>query len=356
MLQFEGSSSLRDILACSLLARRSVKISNIHTDDDPCGVNRHFEANLLKFVQRISPSSKMEVHDGNTTLMFHPGLIMGGTFEHEVPATRCVTYLVELALMVLPFAKSDSKIRFLGNTQGEIDLSIDAIRVVTCRVVQLFGIDVSIRIVRRGCGDTAGGCVELSISALRQLRSVKLIERGKVKRIRGIAFSCRTAPDLPQRAATSAKGVLLNILPDVFVVTDVDKNSKGSGYGVILVAETTSKIAVIAQETIAEGRESAEEVGQRAAMLLLDQIAVGGCVDAHHQGLALLFMGVGPAEASTVRFGPLSATGVTMLTLLETFFGVKCAIKSTETEEGLPSATIVTCIGANLINIAKKSS
>ena len=356
MLQFEGSSCLRDTIACSLLARRSVRVSNIHTDEDPCGINRHFEANLLKFVQRISPSSKMEVHDGSTTLVFHPGLILGGTFEHEVPHTRSVTYLIELALMVLPFAKNDSKIRFLGNTQGDSDLCIDTIRVVTCRVMQLFGVDVSLRIVRRGCGDTAGGCVELSVTALRQLRSVKLIERGKVRRVRGIAFSCRTAPDLPQRAATSAKGVLLQILPDVYVVSDVDKNSRGSGYGVILVAETTSKLAVVSQETIAQGRESAEEVGQRAAMLLLDQVAEGGCIDAHHQNLALLFMGVGPAEASTIRFGPLSPSGVTMLTLLETFFGIKCAIKSGDSDEGLPSTTIVTCIGANIINVAKKSS
>jgi len=298
----------------------------------------------------------MELSSGNTTLTFSPGLILGGTFEHEVPPTRCVTYLIELALMILPFAKNDSKIRFIGNTQGDLDVCIDTIRVVTCRIVQLFGIDVSLRIVRRGCGDTAGGCVELSVTALRQLRSVKLLERGKIRRVRGIAFSCRTAPDLPQRAATSAKGVLLQILPDVYVVSDVDKNSRGSGYGVILVAETTSKLAVVSQETIAEGRESAEEVGRRAAMLLLDQVAEGGCVDAHHQNLALLLMAAGPAEASTIRFGPLNPSGVTMLTLMESFFGVKCAIKTDESDKGLPATTVVTCIGANLINVAKKSS
>ena len=367
MLHVEGSSSLRHVLACSLLSRRPVTITNIHPSASPTGIDPKHEANFLKFVQRATTGTKMEVQDQNTTLKFSPGLILGGTFDHDVPDSRCVSYCIEGALLILPFAKFDSRIRFAGATQSDIDLSVDTLRVVTCRIMQMFGVEVSLRVIRRGCAPNGNGCVELSITHLKAgLKSVKLTQRGKVRRIRGIAYSCRVAPDLPQRAATAAKGLLLQVLPDVYVVSDADMNANkntGSGYGVVLVAETTSKLAVVSQETVARGREAAEEVGERAAALLFDQIAEGGCVDASHQMLTILLMGIGPADASTVRFGPLTPSAVTALSLLEQFFGVTSAIKNETSvvgtnedgEEVLPGTTLITCVGCNIVNIARKS-
>lgn len=362
MLEFEGSSLLRHHIVCSVLAKKPVRITGIHKGDDPRGIQA-YEANFLKFIDRVTSGSSFQTQENNTVLSFIPGIILGGTFTHEVPTVRCVSYIIEAAVLLLPFAKFDSRITFFGSTQSMLDLSVDTLRTVTTRWLQLFGVESNVRIVRRGGPPGGGGAVVLEVKAVRRLSSATTKERGRVRRVRGIAFACKTAPDLPQRAATAAKGVLLNLFPDVYVVTDVDaskgnRNEAVSGYGVVLVAETTSKLCVISQESVALPGESPEEVGKRAAELLMDQIFGGGCVDAHHQMLVLLLMALGPDEVSTIRFGQLTSSGVSALMLMESYFGVSCAVKEEESFTGplAPHSTLVTCIGSNTVNVWKKSS
>ncbi|KAH9601387.1 RNA 3'-terminal phosphate cyclase [Trypanosoma melophagium] len=361
MLEFEGSSLLRHHILCSLLTNKPVRISGIHDEDEPQGI-KLVEANFLKFIDRVTSGSKIECTDNNTTLTFYPGMILGGTFSHEVPSIRCVTYIAEVAVLMLPFAKFDTKLTLLGSTQSDLDLSVDTLRTVTTRWLRLFGVDCSVRIIRRGVHPGGGGAIDLHCKAVRKLNSADATTRGRVRRIRGISFGCRVSADLSQRAATAAKGVLLNLLPDVYVVTDLDNAKRhngepSSGYGVVLVAETTSKHCVISQETTAMPHEPPEVVGKRAAELLLDQVFEGGCVDAHHQILVLLLMALSPDEVSTVRFAQFTTGLVSAVVLLEAYFGVSCATKDEPSLAGseFPSTTLITCIGSNTVNVWKKS-
>nr|CCC93208.1 putative RNA 3'-terminal phosphate cyclase-like protein [Trypanosoma congolense IL3000] len=361
MLTFEGSSLFRHHIVCSVLTSKPIRITGIHEDDEPQGI-KLAEANFLKFIDRVTSGSKFECTNSNTTLTFFPGMILGGTFSHEVPTCRCVTYIAEAAVLLFPYAKFDTRLTLVGSTQSEEDLSVDTLRTVTTRWLQLFGVDCSVRIIRRGVHPGGGGAVEVQCKALRRLTAAEVTERGRVRRVRGISFGARVAADLLQRAATAAKGVLLNLLPDVYVVTDMDNSKRphgdqSSGYGVVLVAETTSKLCIISQEATAAPKEIPEDVGKRAAELLLDQIFDGGCVDAHHQMLVLLLMGLSPDEVSTVRFGQPTSSMVSAVMLLEMYFGVSCAIKDEVSTLGrdLPPTTLVTCIGSNTVNVWKKS-
>lgn len=55
-----------------------------------------------------------------------------------------------------------------------------------------------------------------------------------VKRIRGIASSVRVSPAIANRIVESAKGVLLNFLPDVYIHTDHRKGSaSGKSPGIV---------------------------------------------------------------------------------------------------------------------------
>lgn len=50
----------------------------------------------------------------------------------------------------------------------------------------------------------------------------------------------------------------------------------------------------------------AEDLGERAAYLLLEEIYRGGCVDSSNQHLVLLLMALGPKDVSRVLLGPIS--------------------------------------------------
>eukprot|EP00796_Vickermania_ingenoplastis_P011536 gene11536-7956_t len=450
MLEFQGSSLFRHHLVCSLLSQKSVRLTHLHDESDLAaessvlhhspqlapffeskgaegrdatagrprlpsqhspGLQTH-EVNFLKFIARITAGTEMQTSNANTTLLFKPGMLVGGTFTHALaPSTaalgssieeedpagayktavtssseeryaaaasqRSVAYIIEAAVLLLPFCKYDSRITFEGATQSVFDLSVDTLRTVTLRWCQLFGITAQLRVVRRGAPPVGGGCVILEVRSLRKLQSVLICaapsggaalprdkgsneNRGRVRRVRGIAFAARTAGDLPQRAATAAKGVLLNLLPDVYVVTDTDGGGKrgpssgkvgSSGYGVVLVADTTAPLCLLSQETTARPGELPEEVGERCAALLLDEILEGGAVDRHHQLLLLLLMAASPDEVSTVRFGStLTPSAVSGLVLLEQYFHVRCAMKSEASPFGetYPPSTLITCMGIQL--------
>jgi RNA 3'-terminal phosphate cyclase-like protein len=65
--------------------------------------------------------------------------------------------------------------------------------------------------------------------------------------------------------------------------------SRSPGFGLSLVAESTTG-ALIAAELMADAGVTAEDVGANAAKLLYRQVAIGGCVDATSQWLALALM------------------------------------------------------------------
>lgn len=75
----------------------------------------------------------------------------------------------------------------------------------------------------------------------KQLRPIQLTDGGMVKRIRGVSYALRVSPAIANRMVDSAKGVLLNFIPDVYINTDQcrgKQSGKSPGFGINLVAET----------------------------------------------------------------------------------------------------------------------
>ena len=119
-----------------------------------------------------------------------------------------MTYIAEAAVLLLPFAKYDSKITLVGSTQSEEeDLSVDTFRTVTCRWLQLFGVE-QCALRADPTRSARGVVVPWTLLAYRstKVETSEIVDRGLVKRIRGISFACKTAPDLPQRAQQLRKG------------------------------------------------------------------------------------------------------------------------------------------------------
>lgn len=93
--------------------------------------------------------------------------------------------------------------------------------------------------------------------------------------------------------------------------------ARSPGYAITLVAETTTGCALAAQATGLPGK-TPEEIGQQAAIALLQEIAnvsvenpyltssQRGCVDTAHQSLVLLLMVLCPDSVSQVRLGKLT--------------------------------------------------
>jgi RNA 3'-terminal phosphate cyclase-like protein len=199
------------------------------------------------------------------------------------------------------------------------------------------------------------------------LTAVAWVDEGMVKRVRGVAYSARVSPQMSNRMVDAARGVLNAFLPDVYVFTDHSSGAEAGnspGYGVSLVAETTSGCLISAEgAAVGEARGDDEEeekaapvlpedIGTRAAMQLLEEIKEGGVVDSTHQSLLFILCALCPEDVSKVRVGKLSPQAILTLRHIKQILGVQFSIKP----DPSTGTVILTCVGSGYKNIFRKTS
>ena len=238
----------------------------------------------------------------------------------------------------------------------------------TVPLLKQFGIvgeqDLEIKINRRGSAPDGGGEIVFKCPVVKKLCSTQLTNVGKVKRIRGIAYTTRTSPQYAIRIVTAARSILNHFLPDIYIYTDASKKAGSSpGFGISIYAETTNG-AIIAAEACSSPRGSdtepdvPEDIGVKAANDLLEEVYKGGFVDSCNQYIALLFMAVGEQDVRKVLFGPLTPYTVQFLRHLKDFFEIMFKLEpkvdyhsNNDSEEY--TKVLLTCVGSGFLNISK---
>lgn len=367
MIKIEGSQQFRQRLVLSTLSGKSMQIDTIRSSDQNPGL-RDYEASLLRLIEKVTNGCRIEINETGTRLRYRPGFVLGGPdLEHDCGLSRGIGYFLEPLCLIALFGKHPTSIRLTGITNDSIDVSVDTWRTVTLPLLrQLIGEEgtqgaFELKIVRRGSAPGGGGEILLSIPTLKgKIPPISLLDEGLVKRVRGIAYATKMAPQTTNRLVDGARGVLNKLLPDVYIFTDHMSGKEAGespGYGVLLVAETTSgrmlgSDAVMAGNSLQQNTEQIvpEDVGKNAAFTLLEEISKGGVVDTTHQALVLLMCAFGPEEVNEVRLGPLGPYAVKTLRHIKEFLGVQFSIKPENTSETI----FLSCIGAGITNLSKR--
>jgi RNA 3'-terminal phosphate cyclase len=99
-----------------------------------------YEISLLRLLEKVTNGTIIEISvtgaiprliceqsnnmDLGTTILLKPGVILGGTIQHECPLSRSVGYYLEPVIMLAPFAKKAVRLALNGITTDEKDLSV----------------------------------------------------------------------------------------------------------------------------------------------------------------------------------------------------------------------------------------
>lgn len=285
-----------------------------------------------------------------------PGLLTGGEFSHDTPVTRSMGYYLEVLVALAPFGKEPLSISLTGITNDDQDLSVDIIRVVTLPLYKKFGLEAEamLKVKKRGLSPLGGGEVWFKLDGVaKALQPCTLVDQGKIKRVRGVAYTAKCGPMLGNRVISGVRGVMNDFIPDVYVYSDHCKGKDAglsSGYGVTLVAESTSGV-VLSTELTAQQGVLPEEVGKLAARRLLEEVSRGGHVDIFHQSLVLLFMALCPEDVSRCRLGPLSPHTIRCLREFRQFFGVTFKVKP----DPETNTILFSCLGSGYGNFSRKT-
>lgn len=330
-------------LVFSTLTGRTVQISQIRPSSPTNPGLAPHEISFLRLLEAVTNGSQMEISYTGTILVYKPGLITGsgsspgansgGVIRHEIPAgcTRGVSYfLIPLCLMA-PFSKAPIKVLFTGpgvitSSTPTGDMSVDSVRTAILPLFNQFGIfnNIELRVLRRSNpgpnGRGGGGEVQLVFGhQVRLPKTLHLMNAGRIKRVRGVAYSVGVSASNNGRMIDVARGILNPLVPDTYVFSDVSsaplipapernnpsaKKKIGLGFGLSLVAESSTGCLFSADVACPpSGGQPPEDIGKQCAYQLLETVYKGGCVAPAAFSTMIGLMTMGSEDVGRIQVG-----------------------------------------------------
>ncbi|MGH0159927.1 UNVERIFIED_CONTAM: hypothetical protein FKN15_053949 [Acipenser sinensis] len=147
-----------------------------------------------------------------TTLYFQPGLLYGGPVEHDCNLQRSIGYYLEALLALAPFMKNPVTAVLRDVTSDQEDPSVDTLKATAISLMKRFGLD--------------GEGLELKEES--QKTTLVLGEHPTEKRLVLKGFSVRVSPQFANRIVDSARSIVNQFIPDIYIYTD---HMKGANSG-----------------------------------------------------------------------------------------------------------------------------
>jgi len=348
-LRFTSHHNLLHRLVLSTLTGRTVHISQIRASSPTNPGLAPHEISFLRLLEAVTNGSQMEISYTGTILVYKPGLITGssttsgasgtgnsasGSFiRQELPSncTRGLSYYLIPLCLLAPFAKAPMKVLFTGpgvitSSTPTGDMSVDSVRTAILPLFNQFGMfnNVELRILRRSNpgpnGRGGGGEVQFVFGhQIRLPKTLHLMNPGRIKRIRGVAYSVGVSGSNNARMIETARGILNPMSPDTYIFSDVaaapllpapDKNNPnakkkiGLGFGLSLVAESSTGCLFSADvASPPSGGEPPEDIGKKCAFQLLETVSKGGCVAPAAASTMLTLMTMGSEDVGRLQIG-----------------------------------------------------
>lgn len=123
------------------------------------------------------------------------------------------------------------------------EMKVDIIRTVTIPLIEKFGVGgLEVKILKRGMPPQGGGLVIFNSGIVKELTAIQLVEEGKIKRIRGIAYCARVSPQFANRMVDACKTSLKEFTHNIYVNTD---HYKGQEAGLFVFSTFLYYIIII---------------------------------------------------------------------------------------------------------------
>uniref|UniRef100_A0A7C2ZBP8 RNA 3'-terminal phosphate cyclase n=1 Tax=Ignisphaera aggregans TaxID=334771 RepID=A0A7C2ZBP8_9CREN len=288
-----GGQILRYSLSLSALLMKPVKIINIRAKRVKPGL----QPQHLTSVRAVATLSNAEVkgdYKGSTELIFSPRKLKGGNYVFDVGTAGSVTLVLQSILAVLPFLGEKTSIEIRGGTDVPMSPPIDYVRYVLTPLLQLFGIKLSINLIRRGHYPRGGGIVKIVVEPSEYLEPIDIVERGEVSFIGGRSHCVKLPSHVALRQAHSAKQYLISKGVDKPIDIEVEYYDPshdphlGPGSGIVVYAKTENSI--LGGDALGAKGKPAETVGVEAAEKLYNELASGAAIDRHCGDMILPLM------------------------------------------------------------------
>ncbi len=238
-----GGQILRTCLSLATITGQPVRIDRIRANRKKPGL----AAQHLTSVRAAATLCQAEVNGdtlGSMTLEFRPTRPpQPGQYSFDVTQAReggsagAVTLILQTILLPLAVANGNSKVILKGGTHVAWSPPVTYVEQVYLPTLRQLGVQAKVKLNAWGWYPRGGGEVELWVTGNQQsLSGLQLLERGKIRQIRGLAIVTELPAHIPQRMANRAANLLQQAhLPSQ--IKPIRGRGIAPGAGIFLTAE-----------------------------------------------------------------------------------------------------------------------
>jgi len=279
-----GGQILRTSLSLAAITGKQIRIENIRASRPKPGL----AAQHLTAVRAAATICKAEMRGDklrSMTLEFSPSCpVLAGQYNFDVSealtggSAGTVTLVLQTILLPLALANGDSQVKLKGGTWVPFSPPFPYIEQVYLPCLRKMGLQAQVKQNAWGWYPQGQGEMQLQVIGNSTLNGINLLERGALRKIRGLAVVTQLPDHILQRMSEQAEKILREANLRV-TMKPLRERGIAPGAGIFLTAEYKNSLAGFS----ALGRPSlpAETVAKMACEELLDFQEKVAPVDVH---------------------------------------------------------------------------
>jgi RNA 3'-terminal phosphate cyclase (ATP) len=291
-----GGQILRTALALSAILRKSFTMVRIRSKRKTPGLQaQHLQA--VEALTRITEAQTEGVKFGSQKITFIPQKINHGNYQFEVKTAGSVTLLLQAIFLPLCLSRGMSGLTLVGGTHVPWSPSFHYISEVLLPTLKSMGISSEATLEKWGWYPRGGGVIHLKINPIQELKAISLIDRGGLKKIRGLSATSNLPKHVGERQRDYALRRIEKELKMEAEIKIID-NVPGNGSGSFLFLLVESEQAHAGFSSLGERGKKAEEVAREAFDSMKEYIDSEGCIDPHLADQLIPFMALAKGNSS----------------------------------------------------------
>ncbi|WP_042342491.1 RNA 3'-terminal phosphate cyclase [Calothrix sp. PCC 7507] len=327
-----GGQVLRTSLSLAAITGAPIRIVGIRAGRKKPGLAaQHLTA--VRAAARICHANLRGDALGSMMLEFVPSSsVQPGHYTFDVTEAQqsgsagAMTLVLQTILLPLALANADSQVTLKGGTHVPFSPTMTYIEQVYLSMLHHMGVETKAKLQAWGWYPQGGGEIHIQVSGGGLLSGINLLERGKLKQIRGLAVVTELPSHIPQRMANRADNLLRQAGLKA-VIQALRETGVAPGAGIFLTAEYENSLSGFGG--IGRLRIPAEKVADIACQQLLQFHHTGAPVDEHLADQLLLPAALA-SQKSQYRVAEISTHLTTNAAIIEQFGLAKVMVDEAE--------------------------